>query len=68
MKVSSGSYKLRVTICSDALFVLMAAQDSATFKCPKCETTAPSTSVPYDTLGYPVCPRCKYTPGPDTEG
>ena len=43
----------------------MAAQDSATFSCPECETTAPSTSVPYDTLGYPVCPRCAYTPGPE---
>ncbi|OYR55710.1 hypothetical protein [Halorubrum halodurans] len=40
----------------------------STFRCPDCGTTAPSTSVPYDDLGYAVCPGCSYTTAPETVG
>ncbi|SMO37820.1 hypothetical protein [Halorubrum cibi] len=42
--------------------------DPSTFRCPDCAATAPSTSVPYDSLGYAVCPECSYTTGLETEG
>lgn len=49
-----------------------AATDVGLFNCPECDVTAPSASVPYDALGYAVCPRCAYSatpqspaPGPD---
>ena len=41
--------------------------DPSTFRCPDCETTVPSTSMPYDALGYAVCPACSYTAGPGTD-
>ncbi|WP_418280372.1 hypothetical protein [Halorubrum sp. DTA98] len=42
----------------------MAIEESSTFDCPNCGTTAPSASVPYDTLGYAVCPICAFVSGP----
>ncbi len=42
----------------------MAIQDPSTFDCPECDTKAPSTAVPYDRLGYVVCPVCGYASGP----
>jgi len=42
----------------------MSTESPSTFDCPDCDTTAPSTSVPYDALGYAVCPVCSYTSGP----
>ncbi len=44
---------------------IMSADNVSTFDCPECEVTAPSVSVPYDTLGYAVCPICSYTSGPN---
>ena len=41
--------------------------DPSTFRCPDCGETARSTSVPYDSLGYPVCPVCSYAAGIATE-
>lgn len=43
----------------------MSTENVATFDCPECDVRAPSTSVPYDSLGYVVCPVCGYagTPG-----
>ncbi len=43
----------------------MAIEQGSMFDCPECDTIAPSTSVPYDTLGYAMCPTCGYTSGPD---
>jgi len=45
----------------------MSIESPSTFDCPDCDTTAPSTSVPYDALGYAVCPVCSYTSGPAHE-
>ncbi|MWV65851.1 hypothetical protein GRS48_13615 [Halorubrum sp. JWXQ-INN 858] len=44
----------------------MAIEEASTFDCPDCEATAPSTAVPYDTLGYAVCPSCDHVTGPST--
>ncbi|WP_166377300.1 hypothetical protein [Halorubrum sp. BOL3-1] len=46
----------------------MSTEDAATFDCPECDVTAPSTSVPYDSLGYVVCPVCGYARTPEAEG
>ena len=43
----------------------MSTENAATFDCPDCDVTAPSTSVPYDSLGYVVCPVCGYAATPD---
>ena len=45
----------------------MSTENAATFDCPECDVRAPSTSVPYDSLGYVVCPVCGYaaTPAPE---
>lgn len=40
------------------------ATDAGLFDCPECDVTAPSASVPYDALGYAVCPRCAYSAAP----
>ncbi|MES3160604.1 MAG: hypothetical protein PPP55_03425 [Halorubrum sp.] len=45
----------------------MSTEPPSTFDCPNCGTTAPSTSVPYDVLGYAVCPTCSYTGCPDDQ-
>lgn len=45
----------------------MAIEESATFACPDCETTAPSTAVPYDSLGFAVCPACGHETAPVDE-
>lgn len=37
----------------------------STFRCPDCGETVRSTSVPYDALGYAVCPVCSYSDGPE---
>ena len=42
----------------------MSIKNAATFDCPECDVTAPSTSVPYDSLGYAVCPACGEATGP----
>jgi transcription elongation factor Elf1 len=42
----------------------MSTEDAATFDCPECDVSAPSTSVPYDSLGYVVCPVCGYAATP----
>jgi len=44
----------------------MSTENAATFDCPECDVTAPSTSVPYDSLGYVVCPVCGYAATPET--
>lgn len=44
----------------------MSTENAATFDCPECDVTAPSTSVPYDSLGYVVCPVCGYDAAPET--
>ncbi|MFD1570018.1 hypothetical protein [Halorubrum laminariae] len=38
--------------------------DGGLFDCPECDVTAPSASVPYDALGYAVCPCCAYSATP----
>ncbi|ELZ58614.1 MULTISPECIES: hypothetical protein [Halorubrum] len=43
----------------------MSTDNAATFDCPECDVTAPSTSVPYDSLGYVVCPVCGYAATPE---
>lgn len=45
----------------------MSTENAATFDCPECDVRAPSTSVPYDSLGYVVCPVCGYAATPDAE-
>ncbi|WP_186311028.1 hypothetical protein [Halorubrum depositum] len=45
----------------------MSIENASTFDCPECDVTAPSASVPYDTLGYAVCPVCSHTTGPVDE-
>jgi len=40
------------------------ATDAGLFDCPECDVTAPSASMPYDALGYAVCPRCAYSAAP----
>ena len=45
----------------------MSTENVATFDCPDCDVSAPSTSVPYDSLGYVVCPVCGYAAAPDAE-
>lgn len=45
----------------------MSTENAATFDCPDCDVRAPSTSVPYDSLGYVVCPVCGYAATPDAE-
>jgi hypothetical protein len=42
----------------------MSIDNASTFDCPECDVTAPSTSVPYDPLGYVVCPVCGYAGTP----
>jgi len=37
------------------------------FDCAECNETVPSSSVPYDPLGYAICPACSYTTAPATE-
>ena len=46
----------------------MSTENAATFDCPECDVTAPSTSVPYDSLGYVVCPVCGYADTPSAGG
>ena len=46
----------------------MSTENAATFDCPECDVSAPSTSVPYDSLGYVVCPVCGYAATPEAEG
>lgn len=41
--------------------------EPSTFDCPSCDATAPSTSVPYDTLGYAICPACGRSSGPRSD-
>ena len=43
----------------------MSTENAATFDCPECDVSAPSTSVPYDSLGYVVCPVCGYAATPE---
>ncbi|WP_197431376.1 hypothetical protein [Halorubrum sp. CBA1125] len=43
----------------------MATMNESVFDCPVCETTAPSTAVTYDALGYAICPTCTHRSGPD---
>ncbi|WP_159435731.1 hypothetical protein [Halobaculum gomorrense] len=38
--------------------------DRAVFTCDDCGASAPSFGIEYDTLGYPVCPRCETAVGP----
>jgi hypothetical protein len=45
----------------------MSTENASTFDCPKCDVSAPSASVPYDRLGYAVCPVCSYATGPVDE-
>jgi transcription elongation factor Elf1 len=45
----------------------MSTENAATFDCPDCDVRAPSTSVPYDSLGYVVCPVCGYAATPNAE-
>ena len=45
----------------------MSTENAATFDCPECDVRAPSASVPYDSLGYVVCPVCGYAATPDAE-
>ena len=42
----------------------MSIQQESTFDCPECDVTAPSASVPYDALGYAVCPVCSHATAP----
>ncbi|QKG92325.1 hypothetical protein HPS36_05505 [Halorubrum salinarum] len=46
----------------------MSTENAATFDCPECDVSAPSTSVPYDSLGYVLCPVCGYAASPNAEG
>ena len=46
----------------------MSTENAATFDCPVCDVSAPSTSVPYDSLGYVRCPVCGYAAAPNAEG
>jgi len=57
--------KLRVTIYLAVLREDMSTENASTFDCPECAVTAPSASVPYDALGYAVCPVCSHTTSPD---
>ena len=43
------------------------SENASTFDCPECDVTAPSASVPYDTLGYAVCPVCSHAMRPNDE-
>ena len=45
----------------------MSTENAATFDCPECDVRAPSTSVPYDSLGYVLCPVCEYAAAPNAE-
>ena len=45
----------------------MSSKNASTFDCPECDVTAPSASVPYDTLGYAVCPVCSHATRPVDE-
>lgn len=45
----------------------MELQQESTFDCAECDVTAPSASVPYDALGYAVCPTCSYTTAPTSQ-
>ena len=45
----------------------MSTENAATFDCPECDVSAPSTSVPYDPLGYVVCPVCGYAGTPTAD-
>ena len=51
-------------MCVSVQNVNMSIENASTFDCPECDVTAPSASVPYDTLGYAVCPVCSYATGP----
>ncbi|GAB3701046.1 hypothetical protein [Halorubrum pallidum] len=42
----------------------LGADDAGLFDCPECDVTAPSASVPYDALGYAICPRCAHSATP----
>ncbi|EMA65264.1 hypothetical protein C461_14248 [Halorubrum aidingense JCM 13560] len=42
----------------------MSIENASTFDCPECDVIAPSASVPYDALGYAVCPSCAYSATP----
>lgn len=46
----------------------MSIQKESTFDCPECDVSAPSASVPYDALGYPVCPACSHATAPTGDG
>jgi len=45
----------------------MSIQKGSTFDCPACDVTAPSASVPYDALGYAICPVCSHTTAPASD-
>ncbi|WP_418283946.1 hypothetical protein [Halorubrum sp. DTA46] len=42
----------------------MSTENASMFDCPNCDVTAPSAAVPYDTLGYSVCPFCRHSSNP----
>jgi predicted RNA-binding Zn-ribbon protein involved in translation (DUF1610 family) len=39
-------------------------ENASAFDCPECDVIVPSASVPYDALGYAVCPSCAYSATP----
>jgi len=43
------------------------SEEPSTFGCPTCGATAPSTSVPYDALGYAACPACGRSTRPGSD-
>jgi uncharacterized paraquat-inducible protein A len=42
----------------------MSTNNVSMFDCPECDVTAPAASVPYDALGYAVCPVCSHATSP----
>jgi len=42
----------------------LGSEELSTFDCPTCDVVLPSASVPYDSLGYAVCPTCGHSHGP----
>ncbi|MGZ0745633.1 MULTISPECIES: hypothetical protein [unclassified Haloparvum] len=42
----------------------MSSDGVGTFECQNCDVTAASTQVPYDDLGYAVCPFCRQGTAP----
>jgi len=66
-KASAFDFEATATLASEEA-PAVGLEEASTFDCPTCDATAPSTSVPYDALGYAVCPTCGHSPGPDLEG